>query len=82
MHDAHISFFGPTTALSFGCFQMGERKEPVNIDPTLRALGSVGYFVLMQQFVNTLAIFGAAYQLLGNIFIGRQSTILLLHWLR
>ena len=43
-----------------------------NIDPTLRALKSVGRYQLLQVLVISLGYFGAAYQLLGNIFIGKS----------
>ena len=43
-----------------------------NIDPTLRTLKSVGRYQLLQVLVINLGYFGAAYQLLGNIFIGKS----------
>ena len=43
-----------------------------NIDPTLRTLKSVGRYQLLQVLVISLGYFGAAYQLLGNIFIGKS----------
>ena len=47
-----------------------------NIDPTLRALKSVGRYQLLQVLVISLGYFGAAYQLLGNIFIGKSLSSL------
>ena len=44
-----------------------------NIDPTLRALGSRGKYQLLQTFVIGLGSFGAAFQLLDNIFIGKNN---------
>ena len=43
-----------------------------NIDPTLRALKSLGRYQILQVFAITIGSFGAAYQLLGNIFIGKS----------
>ena len=45
-----------------------------SIDPTLRALKSVGRYQLLQVLVINLGYFGAAYQLLGNIFIGKSHS--------
>ncbi|KAL8602219.1 hypothetical protein ACOMHN_022732 [Nucella lapillus] len=42
-----------------------------NIDPTLRALGGRARYQLLQVVVINLGCFGAAYQLLDNIFVGR-----------
>jgi hypothetical protein len=42
----------------------------VNIDPTLQELGDLGRYQQLQLFKQSLGSFGAAYQLLDNIFIG------------
>ncbi|KAK7503597.1 hypothetical protein BaRGS_00005136 [Batillaria attramentaria] len=42
-----------------------------NIDPTLRALGSKAKYQMLQLTVISLGAFGAGYQLLDNVFIGR-----------
>ncbi|XP_076465110.1 solute carrier family 22 member 6-B-like [Babylonia areolata] len=46
-------------------------KENGNIDPTLRALGGRARYQMLQIIVINVGCFGAAYQLLDNIFIGR-----------
>ncbi|KAK7116168.1 organic cation transporter-like protein [Littorina saxatilis] len=50
------------------------RQDNGNIDPTLRALGSLGRYQMMQIAIISLSTIGSAYQLLGNIFIGRHVT--------
>ena len=46
-----------------------------NIDPTLRALGGRALYQWLQVLVINVGAFGAAYQLLDNIFIGESLTI-------
>ena len=42
-----------------------------NLEPSLRALGGVARYQLLQLLVINLGVWGAAFQLLDNIFIGR-----------
>ncbi|XP_070174696.1 organic anion transporter 3-like [Littorina saxatilis] len=48
------------------------KVERGNIDPTLRAMGGRARYQLLQVIVINIGSFGAAYQLLDNIFIGRD----------
>ncbi|XP_070198726.1 solute carrier family 22 member 7-like [Littorina saxatilis] len=47
-------------------------REKGNIDPTLRALGGRARYQMLHLFAINIGAFGASYQLLNNIFTGRE----------
>ena len=49
-----------------------------NIDPVLRVLGKRARYQMLQLIVINVGSFGAAYQLLDNIFIGEGLLLALL----
>ncbi|XP_076453582.1 organic cation transporter-like protein isoform X2 [Babylonia areolata] len=48
--------------------------DGVGLDPTLRVLGGRSRYQLLQLLVINVGVWGAAFQLLDNIFIGRKVT--------